>query len=91
MVTRYHAWSPLSDRRIVCPSGHQWSPDAVIRSGHAEAMCRQCRTPLLVVALPAMGCKLVLEGTRAEWEALGAKGLGVEASALWLVTHKEAA
>lgn len=86
-MTRYHAWSPLSDRRIVCPNGHQWSPDAVLRSGHAEARCHQCRAALLVVALPAMGHKLVLEASRAEWEALEARGLGTEAAALWLVTH----
>lgn len=88
-MTRFHFWSPLSDRRVVCPVGHEWSPDAMIRSGHAEVTCRQCRAALLVVALPVMGAKLVLAGTRAEWEALGAKGLGVEASALWLVTHGE--
>lgn len=88
---RFHVWSPLSDRRVTCPAGHAWSPGIVLRAGYAEVMCQQCRTPLLVVAVPALGRKVVLEGSRAEWEALLGQGLTETGAALWLLTQGEAA
>jgi hypothetical protein len=90
-VTRFHAWSALSDRRVTCPGGHSWSPGALVRSGHAEVMCQQCRTPLIVVAWPALGQRLTLACSRSEWEELTARGLSADVAALWLVTHAAAA
>ncbi len=88
-MTRFHAWSALADRRVSCPAGHTWSPGIVLRAGHAEVMCQQCRSPLIVLAFPEVGRKLVLVGSRSEWEALLALRLSPESAALVLITSSQ--
>lgn len=85
MITRFATLVPLSDRRVCCPRGHQFTPDLRLRVGRGDVTCHRCHDLLLVAVVREIRCRLVVQVTRDELAMLDAITARPGVDLLWLV------
>ncbi len=85
---RFALTVPMTDRRVTCPQGHVFTPDATLVVGRHSVRCRQCQGDgevLLIAVLREFRVKLIVQVTREELATLSDVHARPGVDLLWLV------